>query len=190
MNLKAVSYDNAMRSDGSSVPAVLKAVNLPQPLIDTILRAEVPLNARAGWVSNERLRLLNGIVADMCGLSQDDRFMSFSEFRNIDMPLKLRMAQNELPDSELKTLDARIAEARISVALCSDMPWIKQLEDRLQMSSMDDFCNLHEGRIFPAEVTSLTHCTNLSWRDVDTPSLRQALAQLNRVRDLMAAAQS
>ncbi|WP_102959150.1 hypothetical protein [Mangrovicella endophytica] len=100
--VEAVSYDRAVEDQGSVLPAVIRAIGLPEALGHTIAASASWRHRTGGRERLEVTRLLNGALADRLGLPQDDNVRAVGEGRLSDVFFDLDPA--ELPRAEFSAI--------------------------------------------------------------------------------------
>lgn len=145
--VKAVSYDWAIHDDGDVRPALFRSVGLApalqaKPPVEAEWRNRTPDRERG-----EVVRLLNGALADRCGLPQDDNFQAMMEGRLVDVPfaISIKAIPGSLNDEILRMGRASLQER----SFAADWPrcgrhienyraWFDDLNDRPVFPAMTD----------------------------------------------------
>ena len=159
-----VSYDNAVRSDGSVVPEFLRILGFdPVGATDLSPLAAEHVNERAPWEVTELTRLLNGVLADQWTLAQDALFNSrlagvpVSDFFDLEYPILTEVAGQTAP-----LLDA-IRSSRELVEVTKEVD-IECATRELLEEHAHRFVNLVGRDITPLPAPAVS-CSTVHWRD-------------------------
>jgi hypothetical protein len=168
-NVMAISYDNAITADGSTVPAILRAAGLPKQLINLLVSKRVDLNARPDPKVVELCRLFNGIIADREKLPQDDLCRSIGEHRQCCGSFDLVSEVAALEPSLRNKLFAILEKYPLKVIVPPDFGSVRHC---LSLAHGHRFINRLEERIFPDKEFS-----QLSYRDLEWQQFRELAAE-------------
>lgn len=171
--IKAVSYSNSKKLQGSVLADVFKAMEFPDKLSKSLLRQEQYVNVRQNWIQIEQIRLLNAALSETLSLNKNDLFYSIGEFAsgNVSYNLQLRNFNSKM----LKSLSNIIEENKKIIYLSSSDGWINNLEKRFQDTCAGFFSNLHKNSIFFGDFSNEVKYTDLSLDDVHNINLRDVV---------------
>ncbi|NHK28330.1 hypothetical protein FF098_010480 [Parvularcula flava] len=168
--VKAVSYDHAVADDGSVLRPLYAAFGFGEDLQQALLSEEPWLHQSTETEPFEIFRLINGVIADMLGLPQDDNYHAVLQGRVIDVPFIL--GRQKLP-VEIISRAREIIPAQ-DEHLHFGEGW--QISERLSRFR-HLFTNIGDRPIFPdVPVTDLT-CNPAQWQDIAGDDMIRAFAE-------------
>ncbi|NOR69467.1 MAG: hypothetical protein GQ532_07195 [Methylomarinum sp.] len=174
--IKAVSYDNAISSDGL-LTTCFSAFGMPENFVNRFSDSKMHLNVRKPRLDTEVIRLLNGIYADKYGIAQDGKFNQF--LRN-KPPGKFYMEKmlSSLRDTDvLSDLHSELIASEVTVTLSrNDLSFILWEESFLALVS-DYSVNSISGEFFKDIDPIDFRCSQVEIEEL-RPSLKQKLVEL------------
>lgn len=165
VEIVAVSYDNAVDTEGDVLPILMRAAGIDETLAATFLAKATHLNERSPWQQTEIMRCFNGIIADKNGLAQDELFRSIGNSRQCD-----RFFDTISHFENINSSDASDLFALVEIA-SESRPFRGTDASQFVMRRLESdyghlFINRIDGRIFsPAKESLITAC-NLHWREI------------------------
>lgn len=163
----AVSYDNAVASEGTALPATLRAMGLPEDLVAGSALFSTPHNARPNWQFTEIVRLINGAIAGHRDLPLNELFLTLAENRPTCTLFDLSGPISELPVA-LRSQLQQIVEARRVDRNMGTIAGTPEVEARLNEQYGMLFTNCVDLKVFPQDVSvRVTTC------DLDVAEFQQ-----------------
>lgn len=161
--VSAISYDNAIKTNGNIVSTLLCAAGLDWRLSSTLATKSGKLNVREAWLLTEQKRLLNGIIADNYGLIQDDLCRSMLEHRLPRGVFDIGSRLKYLPADILSEMEAAIEEHKVSM-----VPEHMEVSTAVELRMIDkfsaNFINADRDRLYPVSEAVEVVYAELSWR--------------------------
>ena len=178
--LIALSYDNAVRRDGSVVPGFLRLLGLDDASIAEIASEPyASVNARANWSTTELSRLLNGALASHRGLEQDALFSARlhlgSPTHFFDLEQHIMGGVTDLAEPLLRVIEESGHDVDIESHVDADSSTRRVLDIH-----GGRFTNLERGTVLPLPAPSV-RCTFLEWPHFNRAFHPQILAILQRI---------
>ena len=155
----ALSYDNAMRTEGSILPVFLRAVGMPAETVAAVDARVTRENPSATWEQTELTRLVNGLVASRRGLPQDALVEARASGGQVGVFFDLQ-GGIAAGGRRVASLQGQVRGARKSLHV--DVPNEEELTVRLLEEHGHRFVNLVDGRITPL-ASGPVDCTDLTW---------------------------
>lgn len=156
----AVSYDNAMASDSSALPATLRAIGLPEALVEQGASFTTRHNARSNWEFTEVVRLLNGAIAKRRGLPGDELFATLAQSRPFCILFDYAHPISQLPEVLQNQMQKIVHAHRVTRIIGSE--GTLAIETRLNEHYGSLFTNRVDGRIFPTDLSVRTATCDLT----------------------------
>lgn len=144
----AISYDDAMRTDGNIVRTVLGLAGVREAVASELTSRSGKLNVSEPWQRVEQMRLLNGIAADRLCLPQDDLCRSMLEQRPPEGFFDFGRKLKGLPPQILSELGS-VVENYSTVLAFKPAESFVEAEQRLLDQFADHFANACDDRLFP-----------------------------------------
>jgi hypothetical protein len=158
--IAAVSYDAAIRDDGSIVPALARAVEIPATVGASLDEGSARSNARDDWRTTELTRLLNGVVASRRGLPQNALCAAVRDFDRCATRFDFGSRIAALPLSIRAPLEALIENERTEFS--REIPGVATMVEALHPYRAL-FANVHGGEALPASPVAHVRTSSLTW---------------------------
>jgi hypothetical protein len=161
--IAAVSYDNAKDTDAGVLGEILRAAGLGGGLLETLLQQSRIRNERGDWRIHQLIRLLNGVIADRIGRSQNSQCRAIGHHRQGEGRFLLMARIEEIEPDVREALIMAVGRYETTRRF-EDYPGLAECERRLSEVHGHVFRNRIGGRIFDRVQPSEFSYADIDWQ--------------------------
>lgn len=174
--IKAISYDNAVSSDGLLMTC-FSAFGMPESLAKKLADSQTQLNIRQPLINTEVIRLFNGLYAEKYGFEQNAKFNRFLRNKpEIKFDIKKILSSIQAADF-IDDLHHEIIASEVTVSLLREDSDFLLWEQRFLNVANEYSFNSIKGMFFENIASLDFNCSQIEINELNA-SLKQKLMQL------------